>query len=65
LFRCRPFPPTKNFIVFFDFTRSNLAADALAILQDAVKTSKSDEVAVAKNRAVRRRSARSTSLAAP
>jgi len=28
-----PFPPTKNFIVFFDFNKPNLTADALAIVQ--------------------------------
>jgi hypothetical protein len=45
LFRCRPpFPLTKNFIVFFDLNKSNLTADALAILQDAVKTAKSGGV---------------------
>jgi hypothetical protein len=34
-------PRTKNFIVFFDFNKSNRTADAFAILQDAVKTAKS------------------------
>ena len=36
-----PPPPGKNFIVFFDFNKANLTADALAIVQDAVKTAKS------------------------
>ena len=36
-----PFPPTKNFIVFFDFNRTNLTAHALTIMHDAVKTAKS------------------------
>jgi outer membrane protein OmpA-like peptidoglycan-associated protein len=33
-------PPAKNFIVFFDFNKSNLMPDALTIVQEAVKTAK-------------------------
>ena len=36
-----PPAPVKNFIVFFDFNKANLTSDALAIVQDAVKTAKS------------------------
>jgi hypothetical protein len=34
-------PPTKNFVVFFGFNKSSFTADALAIMQDAVKMAKS------------------------
>jgi outer membrane protein OmpA-like peptidoglycan-associated protein len=32
-----PPPPVKTFIVFFDFNKSNLTAEALAVVQQAVK----------------------------
>jgi len=35
-----PPPPVKTFIVFFDFNKSNLTADAQSIVADAVKSAK-------------------------
>jgi OmpA-OmpF porin, OOP family len=33
-------PPVKTFIVFFDFNKSDLTAEALGVVQEAVKTAK-------------------------
>jgi outer membrane protein OmpA-like peptidoglycan-associated protein len=35
-----PPPPVKTFIVFFDFNKSNLTAEAQAVVSEAVKTAK-------------------------
>jgi len=35
-------PPTKTFIVFFDFNKANLTAEAEAVVSEAVKTAKSN-----------------------
>jgi outer membrane protein OmpA-like peptidoglycan-associated protein len=36
-----PPPPVRNFIVFFDFNKTNLTAEAHAVISEAVKTVKS------------------------
>jgi len=41
----QPPAPVKNFIVFFDFNKSDLTADAQSIVADAVKTAKSGMIA--------------------
>ena len=35
-------PPVKTFIVFFDFNKSNLTAEALSVVQEAVKVAKAN-----------------------
>jgi outer membrane protein OmpA-like peptidoglycan-associated protein len=35
-------PPTKTFIVFFDFNKANLTAEAQAVVAEAVKTAKAN-----------------------
>ena len=37
-----PPPPVKTFIVFFDFDKSNLTAEAQSVVQEAVKTAKTN-----------------------
>ena len=37
-------PPVKTFIVFFDFNKSDLTAEALGVVQEAVKTAQSSHM---------------------